>query len=146
MKHFILLPISLLVVFLCQGQVVQHQPSPAAKAYFQQAQTKYVKYLGKKDSMAIVFNLLDKAIKADNLYYDAWASKIAFQCQLDEFAPAYTTTQKMVALFPSDIYINLIFGALQYKNGHRNEAMVSYGKVQQLCDAVPEKNRKGGQV
>jgi hypothetical protein len=100
MKYFIFFILMLFISIRSIGQT-QHIPGPAAKAYFQEAQKKYVKFVGNKDSMVIVLRLLDKALKEDNLFYNAWASKIAFQCQLDEYVPAYQTVKKMAA--PSSI-------------------------------------------
>jgi tetratricopeptide (TPR) repeat protein len=139
MKYFIFIALILSQSYLAQAQ--GKPVSPKAKEYFQEALTKYGKYVGKKDSMAIVFDLLNKAIKEDSRYYEALAEIVAFHCQLDEYNPALQTIQKMVSYYPKDIFVTLLCGAIQYKTGHKKEAYTSFNKVIALNKTMPSRQR-----
>lgn len=140
MKHIVFYILFLSVTLGVKGQV---KPGSKANAYYVEAMNRYTRCVGDKDSMIMVFNLLDKAIKENDHFFQAYSEIVAIHCQLEQYNPACKTMVKMVTLFPNDIFINLLCGALQYKTGHPVNAETSYYKVIKLCDAIPGKDRKG---
>ncbi len=139
MKHSLLL-VCILSSTFSFGQSGKHRPDPVAKIYLDSATAKYNRSGGELVLLKEVGDLVDKALKKDTLFMDAWVNKITLQNQLGQSDAALKTTRKMVRVFPKEADALYVSGIMEYHTGHRKEALVSLNKLLKIDNAILGKN------
>jgi tetratricopeptide (TPR) repeat protein len=139
MRYFLLLACICCCTFSF-GQASKHRPDPVAKSYLDSATAKYNRSGGDIVLLKEVGDLVDKAIKKDSLFMDAWVNKITLQNQLGQKDAALKTTRKMVRVFPNEVDALYISGIMEYHTAHKKEALVSLNKLLKIDNSILGKN------
>src|SRR5262249_26364396 len=116
-----------------EGQTA-HKPSQKAKKLMVEAMVRYTHCGGNRDSMQAINKMVDAAIKADSLYFEAWSNKVALVCQLGEFDNAIRILQHMQRIFPGNFEAMFNCGVLQDKTGHDEEARATFTRLLKQLD------------
>lgn len=145
MRHLVLLLLFVTVVTNCYCQKA-HTVLPLAKVMNDSAARVYSRVSGDPKKLGPVFHLLDEAIKADNLYRDAWVNKMTLQSQTDHFDEALKTIKQMDVIFPNDLELLFLTGVLEHKCKHKNDAVTTFNKLIKLYDDLIKKNPKNPNV
>lgn len=139
MKHLLIFLICINSCFHCEAQS-PHVPNPKAKLINDKAINTYTGYSTNHDSIVSVIRQLDKALKIDSNYYNAWTNKLGFQCQIGQYENALETAKRMEHIFPNETDIIFFGGILQYKVGYTSDAEATFNKLLKIYDSVHDKN------
>jgi len=140
MRYYIIL---LAFIFSCTnsfGQASRHKPDPAAKTFLDSATARYNRSGGDLVLLKEVGELVDKSIKKDSLFMDAWVNKITLQNQMGQKEAALKTTRRMVKVLPNEVDALYISGIMEYYTGHKKEALVSLNKLLKIDNNILGKN------
>ncbi len=122
---------------LCHGQH-QHEVPNEAKTLYKIAHDDYAPTASTSDRMSEVIKLLDKAIAIDSQYYEAWAAKLGYQCQLHWFELAIATTADITRIFPHETSLLFFKGILQFRMDHEVAATSTFRNLLERYDTMPE--------
>ncbi len=123
------------------AQTKKHVTNPKAKQLNDQALKLYTTAGDKPDSLARINRMFDEAIKIDSYYYEGWSNKLSFQCHFDHFAEGLKTVKKMMRLFPKADEVDMFYGVLEYKTGHKAEAAAVFNKLLKKYNSLLENNK-----
>ncbi len=134
MRYILLILIS--IATTARGQQVLHRPNDRAIQINQEAITKYLADTNKPDNVAAAMRLLDKAIKTDSYYYNAWNNKLSLQCRQKKYNDALKTAARMQRIFSAETDVHFSYGVLQMKTGHSKEAVTTFYHLVNLYDRM----------
>jgi hypothetical protein len=142
MKYLIICLISISGFTHCIAQTKKHITDPKAKQLNDNALTIFMRSPDNPDTILVVNHMLDAALKIDSNYYEGWVNKLSLQCHFDHFEDGLKTAKKMMRIFPSNDETKMFCGILQYKTGHKEDALAIFTKLLKQYNAALEKNKK----
>jgi len=143
MKKTTLILLAVLWTAMCLAQPKPYKPNPKAKKLEDSAVHIFSAYDGKPQTNTRIEGLLQAALKADPKWYEAWANLLSFQGRTEQYDKCFATTKKMVQLFPKEPDAILNLGIMQYKLGHKPEALKSFEQLVKMYGDELAKNAKG---